>query len=761
MKVFMFPGQGSQKKGMGGDLFDQFPEITRAADEILGYSIQELCLEDPAQQLGLTQFTQPALYVVNALTWMNKAREGARADFLIGHSLGEFNALLAADVFDFATGLKLVKERGRLMGEARGGGMAAVVGMEEAEVRRILSENGAAEVDIANLNTPTQIVISGPTDEIARLQQPFKDAGVRMYSILRVSAAFHSRYMEEASQAFERFMAGFTFRDPQIPVIANVTARPYPKGAVGDYLRRQIVSSVKWTETICYLMGKGVQDFEECGNGKVLAGLCKHILKDGTPLVVNEEPASPLPPSAPVSTPLTQAEVGGITAASLGSRAFREDYKLRYAYVAGSMYKGIASKELVVRMGRAGLMGYYGIGGLKLDQAEEGLRFIQSQLGVDGNYGVNLLSDLEDPAMEMRTVDLLLRYNVTRVEAASFLQVTAPLVLYRLKGATRNSQGQVVTPRHVIGKVSRLEVARAFMSPAPERILNRLVEEGRLSREEAELGKYLPVCGDICVEADSGGHTDMGVASALLPAMISLQKEMMTTHNYAKAIRVGLAGGIGTPESAAAAFVLGADFVLTGSINQCSPQAGTSERVKEMLSQINVQDTAYAPSGDMFELGARIQVLKRGLFFPARANKLYDLYRFYNSLEEIDEQTRSQIQDKYFKRSFDAVWQETRTHYQQVRPEELEKAERNPKHKMALVFKWYFVHTTRLAMNGSDDQKVDYQVHCGPAMGAFNQWVKGTDLENWRNRHVDLIADRLMTATAALLNERFQTMARA
>src|SRR5262249_24592935 len=157
---------------------------------------------------------------------------------------------------------------------------------------------------------------------------------------------------------------------------------------------------------------------------------------------------------------------------------------------------------------------------------------------------------------------------------------------------------------------------------------------------------------DICVEADSGGHTDGGVAYALMPAMIRLRDEMMAKYHYDKPIRVGAAGGIGTPESAAAAFIMGADFILTGSINQCSVEAGTSDAVKDILQGLNVQDKSYAPAGDMFELGAKVQVVRKGLFFPARANKLYDLYQRFNSIDEIDEKTQQQIQEKYFQRSF-------------------------------------------------------------------------------------------------------------
>jgi len=265
---------------------------------------------------------------------------------------------------------------------------------------------------------------------------------------------------------------------------------------------------------------------------------------------------------------------------------------------------------------------------------------------------------------------------------------------------------------------------------------------------------------EICVEADSGGHTDQGVAYALMPAMLLLRDEMLTKYRYDKPIRVGAAGGIGTPHAAAAAFIMGADFILTGSINQCTVEAGTSNAVKDLLQDLNVQDTDYAPAGDMFEIGARVQVAKRGLFFAARANKLFDLYQRHGSLDEIDLKTRQQIQDRYFKRSFEEVWKETKAFYLRTQPAKIAEIERNPKQKMALIFKWYFVHSTRLAMRGSEDQKVDYQIHCGPAMGAFNQWVKGTDLQSWRNRYVADIGTHLMRETAILLNERFVAMTR-
>ena len=449
---------------------------------------------------------------------------------------------------------------------------------------------------------------------------------------------------------------------------------------------------------------------------------------------------------------------GSITAASLGSAGFKRDYGIRLAYVAGGMFKRIASTELVSAMGRAGLIGYVGTGGLELDDIESSIADIQQRLVRGESYGMNLVCNLERPQLENRTVDLYLRSGVRYVEAAAFLQITRSLVLYRLKGLTRTPDGQIRAPNRILAKVSRPEVAAAFMRPAPEPLVRQLVASGDLDVGEAELGGRIPVSEDICVEADSAGHTDQGVAYTLMPAMLALRAEIMTQHGYVTPIRIGAAGGIGTPEAVAAAFIMGADFVLTGSINQCTVEAGTSDAVKDMLEDMNVQDTAYAPAGDMFELGAKVQVLKKGLFFPTRANKLFELYKRYNGLDEIDEKTRKQIEERYFERSFDDVWKETKAYYLQANPQKIAACERDPKQKMALVFRWYFVHTTRLAREGSERQRVDYQVHCGPALGAFNQWVKGTELERWRTRHVADIADRLMTATAAVLNARFREM---
>jgi trans-AT polyketide synthase/acyltransferase/oxidoreductase domain-containing protein len=772
MLVDVFPGQGSQFKGMGRDLFSGFPEVTAVADRVLGYSIADLCVNDPKNLLGQTEYTQPAMYVVNALTAMGEQkRQQAQPAFAAGHSLGEYNALLAADVFDFETGLRLVRERAALMARVSSGGMAAVIGLKVSQIEETLERNRLHDLDIANLNCCDQIVLSGPRESIAGAKKTFESAGATMFLVLNVSAAFHSRYMKPISQQFGRVLESVELRAPKLPVISNAEAKPYTRETAKSLLANQISSPVRWTESVQYLLANGAENFRELGPGNVLTRLVQNIRRTNEAGMNGTAPAAMTAAAAsgttvtrvaaptivkseamaPVRAPLT-------TGQGLGSREFKLDYGVDYAYVAGAMYKGIASKELVIRMGKAGMLSFLGTGGMRMDEIESDLVAIQAALGPNRAYGMNLLCNLIQPELEDRTVDLFLKHGVRNVEAAAYMQMTPSLVRFRLKNIRKDSSGRIQPQQRIIGKVSRPEVAEVFLSPAPARILQRLVSAGALTEMEAELGQKVPVAEDICVEADSGGHTDQGRITALVPVMVRLRDQIRSRYGFEVRSRVGAAGGIGTPEAAAAAFLLGADFILTGSINQCTVEAGTSNAVKDMLQEMEVQDTAYCPAGDMFEIGAKIQVFRKGLFFPARANKLYDLYRTYNSLDEIDSNTKRQIEEKYFRRSFAEVWAETRTYLEENKPDEIVKAEQSPKHKMALIFRWYFVHTSRLAMDGDLDYKVDFQIHCGPALGAFNQYVKGTRFERWQDRHVDEIGKHLMAETAKYLEQRLRLL---
>lgn len=439
-----------------------------------------------------------------------------------------------------------------------------------------------------------------------------------------------------------------------------------------------------------------------------------------------------------------------VDATSLGSKEFRQLYGVKYAYVTGAMFRGIASKELVVRIGNNGLLGYFGSGGLSLTEVEENLTYIKANLNDNCVFGMNVLPDDTDD--DLTLIKLYLRHGVRFIEAAAHMQISAALVLFRVKGIRRLADGRIICENHILGKVSRTEVAEAFLSPPPERLLNALEQKGLITQAEMELARLVPVASEIVVEADSGGHTDMGIPTVVFPAIKHLGQQLKARYQYQQSIFIGQAGGIGSPEAAAAAFLMGADFILTGSINQCTVEAGTSDAVKDLLQHVGIQDTSYAPAGDMFEMGAKVQVLKRGVFFPSRANKLFDLYQHYNSLEEIPDSVRAQVEERFFKKSFAAIWEDVREYLiAEGREQEISMYETHPKKKMSRVFRWYFAHTTQMALQGELKDKVDFQIHTGPALGVFNQWVKGTDLERWPNRHVDEIAEALMQATAVHL----------
>jgi malonyl CoA-acyl carrier protein transacylase len=284
MQAFVFPGQGSQKRGMGQDLFDtvrEFAAVESDVDAVLGYSLRRLCLEDPSSQLKETQFTQPSLYVVNALHYYQAIARGERPQFVAGHSLGEYNALLAAGVFDFLTGLKLVKRRGELMAREAGGAMAAVVGLSAEAIARVLVDASLTSIDVANFNSPSQIVISGPATAIDLAQTVFEKAGARIVVRLQVSAAFHSRYVAEAARQFAASLDGVQLQAPRIPVIANVTGKAYPSNVdaagIKSLLVQQITRPVRWTQSVEHLLSQGVTQFKELGPGNVLTRLVEQI----------------------------------------------------------------------------------------------------------------------------------------------------------------------------------------------------------------------------------------------------------------------------------------------------------------------------------------------------------------------------------------------------------------------------------------------------------------------------------------------------
>jgi malonyl CoA-acyl carrier protein transacylase len=283
MTCYLFPGQGSQKRGMGENLFDQYPQMAELASDILGYSIRALCLEDVDRQLHQTQYTQPALYVVNAMAYRQKLEEtGKVPEFVAGHSLGEYNALEAAGAFGFEQGLELVKKRGELMSRALQGSMAAIVGPSPDAVTKCLEANDLSTIDIANSNSPKQTVIAGSRDDLKRAEAALATIQATFIP-LSVSGAFHSRYMAQAGAEFEEHLDVVELLPLRIPVIANVTARPYRQDQIAQCLAKQISHPVRWLESMQYLLAQGETNFEELGVGNVLTKLMVAIRNDYVP----------------------------------------------------------------------------------------------------------------------------------------------------------------------------------------------------------------------------------------------------------------------------------------------------------------------------------------------------------------------------------------------------------------------------------------------------------------------------------------------
>lgn len=766
MKAYLFPGQGSQFATMGADQFERYPQLVSSADEILGYSISHLCAQNPDNLLNDTAYTQPALFVVNHLMYLDRLADGdAEPDFLAGHSLGEYNAIVAAGALSFEDALRLVKRRGELMSRVTDGGMLAILGITKEVIEEQLVEFGLTTIDVANQNAPSQTILSGRKTDLAIAERRFAEVPNCRSIPLNVSGPFHSRYMEQARADFEDALAGTDFAPMAIPVISNYTARPYREGQAAELLNKQIVNVVRWVDTMRYLMAKGVDDFTQVGPGNVINGLTRKILAEAQPLSQAEldaedeadqgaEPASVGASIEPTHAPQPQTSTEKRWAAqNLGSAQFKQSFGLRYAYMAGGMYKAISSVAVVVAMAKAGMLGVYGTGGVALDEVREALASIRDQLRNGETFAVNLVSSPSLPEREERFIDLLLDQDVRLVEASAFMSASAALVRYRASGLARRPDGSIERRHRIIAKLSHPDVAQVFAQAPQPRVVEQLVTSGAITAEQGELALQVPLADAITIEGNSGGHTDGGILEVLFPSIRALVRQLERQQFGTESIFVGAAGGIGAPESVAVAFLLGADYIVTGSINQCTVEAGTSDAVKDLLATADVHDTKLSATGDMFELGSKIQVLRKGLFFPSRANKLYELYRQYESLEAIPATTLAQLEDKYFKRPLAVVEEEVLRY---VSPEARKRIEDSPQARMVAVFKWYFMMSTQAALTGDPDWRLDRQIQCGPSLGAFNRWVQGTDLQRWQDRHVDEIALRLLAAGSDYLTEWFE-----
>lgn len=434
----------------------------------------------------------------------------------------------------------------------------------------------------------------------------------------------------------------------------------------------------------------------------------------------------------------------------LGDRAFTELHGLSFPYVVGAMANGITTADMVEAAAAHGFLAFFGAAGLGVDRVEAAVTRLSALSQQGRSWGSNLIHSPTEPALEAAVVNLYLKYGVNRVSASAFMDLTPALVRYALSGVRQAPDGSIHRERYVFAKISRPEVAARMLAPAPAEMVAALVARGELTEDEARLAPYLPVAEDITVESDSGGHTDNQALGSLFPIIARLRDQLSAKHGYTRPIRVGAAGGLGSPSAVASAFGLGAAYVLTGSVNQACVESGLSAIGREQLAKAQIADVTMAPAADMFEMGVDVQVLKRGTMFAQRGHYLRALYRGYRSFAEIPAEDRARVEKTCLRRSFDAAWADTKAYWQRREPAEVERAERDPKHQMALVFRAYLGQASRWAIDGLADRAVDYQIWCGPAMGSFNAWVQGSFLEAPEARNVGQVGLNLLEGAAVV-----------
>ena len=508
MKAVLFPGQGIQRKGMGRELFGRYPDLVAAADRILGYSLEELCLDDPRDELSRTAFTQPAIFVVSMLAYYDRRNAGLQEpDFLAGHSVGEIGALAAAGAFDFETGLILVQRRAALMGQADGGGLVAVVGPPSEVVASLLSAAGLQGLSVANFNTPTQTVVGGPVEQLETFLRQCSDQGHRAVR-LRVSGAFHTAAMQEASDRFRGFLAGIGIGRPRIPVALNVTGRLHSGEDLRDVLAAQIASPVLWSRCVEALAAAGADEFEEVPSPGVLTKMVAEIRSCWS--------AGPL------------ARV----ADSLAPPSFREVFGCRPLF-GGGLGRGMAGVDLVRALASAGAFGFLDTEDLPLALVEDGLKSLASDPAVGRRYGACLSPSPLDPGREDVLIDLFIRSNVPAIEMRGFDQPSGAAARYR-----NGSAGQVL--------------ARVGCRAAADRFLEPTAGDGK------------PFAAALCVDmgfwrSAGGGTLD------LLRELLAMRAEGRNSGRPAGRVLIGVLGVCGSRDGAATAFSMGCDFIHSGS----------------------------------------------------------------------------------------------------------------------------------------------------------------------------------------------------
>ena len=766
-RAWLFPGQGSQRRGMGAELLDAYPDLVAAADDVLGYSVREAC--QSSGRLSDTRYVQPLLFVVNALHLRRALKESPPPDYLAGHSLGEISALHAAGCIDFAAGLELVRRRGALMAACPPGAMMAVLGLPVDQVEDLIASHGLTAIDIANHNLPDQVVVAGPDAEVGRLASVIEGLSAGRTSRLNVAVAAHSRYMRPAVAGFTDVLATIDFAVPRIPVFAGVTAAPHEPGAIGRRLREGLTGRVRWWEVMVALSRVGVDDIREVGPGEVLQRMWRRAgdrlpgaapqATAPPPVLQSREPQSREPQSRepqsrepqsrepqsqePQSQEPPRREAPRAPASLSAPGVGREEAQVpfRPPYLVDALPYGVSGPVMLRCLASAGILGFLGTFGVPIAAVTADVRELATG-DTRGRWGIELPAERLDPARTRAIVSLALDAGVTHAVTPGWSGVSPEIVRWRF---ARQRTG----PRRLLVRVTGGRQAEAFLRAAPAEIVTRMVRSGQLDPAEAEDARRLPVATAICVQLAPDGGVPASLLLSVVRAARDAAESGASESSGASGSRAGRTqpvpvgvGGIGAPEDIAAALLLGADFLVTGVINACSPQARTSQAVRELLSTVHLADTVLAPSAELFRFGGRAHLLRKSTLFPARAARLHELQLAGASPAALPAATRRMLESDYFGQPLDEVLADL--------------AGQRDAPDMADVLARYFDLGTRAALDGRSGQQLNWHVSCGPEMGAFNLAAAGLGLADWRTRDVDVLARRLMAAGVRLLDRRLR-----
>jgi trans-AT polyketide synthase, acyltransferase and oxidoreductase domains len=705
----VFPGQGCQRAGMGADFARRYPiarETFEEAGDAVGLDLMRMCFE-PDARLHLTAYTQPCVLAAEIAAYRVLVQEcDLVPDLFGGHSLGEYAALVAAGAMPFADAVGLVHVRGTLMQQVvpEGQGAMAALLLDDIAASGAVKVAEEAGAEVANHNSPEQVVISGDTLSVERARLALARSHPALTFVkLKVSAPFHSSLMRPASEEFASCLRSLADRiDPAraAVVASNFTGELHRPDELLDNLVGQLAGPVRWLDNMRLLAGAG-RTVLEIGPRSALA---KFFAAIGTAVTTITGVAD--------LSPLTRAD-----AASLGDPGFARAHGTRLAYAVGGLPLGITSPALVARLAGDGLLGFLGTAGLDLERVEDDVRRLRAELPAGAPWGVSVARDPHRPAVAPRTIERLLELGVDRLEVTGYAEAAPELVRYRLAGGA---------PNRLLARVGDVGAAAAFLGPPPPQTVQMLYERGVIDEEQARRAAGITMADDVCVDAAAPDAPPLATELTLLPAVARCRAGL------AAPVRVGVAGALGTPAAVAAAFALGADFVLTGPLNQCSPEAGLGDRAKDMLAAAGPDDFTTAPAGVD---GQRERVLRRGTFFPARAEKLHTLDHCGAAPDPAE---RERIERQFLLRGLDEV---------------AAAADAGP---LQAALRFYLADALRRACAGDEAERLNYRIVGGPEVGEFNEAVRGTPLEPWSARHVDDIARHLMDGAARLLQQRGQ-----